>query len=193
MDYFQFLGDVSPPAPETTLPGGVAPFKVGPGQSSCPSDLLVNGERKGIPYSVSVDWAWPDNLIEGPLFLKLFYASNTTEKITGVDVGYGNTLGFFSEINDWKSPYKLFCTRGQNGEPVWGGIIPTYKPFKFVLITPQNNIIWENGNHLELWENNSFVCFKNRIIRIYASYHNRPREDELELQFSTCPIEFPKP
>jgi hypothetical protein len=68
--------------------------------------------------------------------------------VKGVDVGYGNTLGYCSEINGWKSPFKLHCIRGKSGAPMWIGSFPRHALFKFVLINAKGDMQWEkiNGN-----------------------------------------------
>jgi hypothetical protein len=58
-------------------------------------------------------------------------------------VGFGNTLGYYSEINDWKTPFKLHCIRGKSGAPMWIGSFPESQAFKFVLINAKGDIKWE--------------------------------------------------
>jgi F-box domain len=62
-----------------------------------------------------------------------------------MDVGWGNTLGYFSEINDWKSPFKLHCIMREAGQPVWTGLFPKNYRFKFVLIDAKGGITWERA------------------------------------------------
>ncbi len=68
----------------------------------------------------------------------------------GVDVGYGNTLGFYSDINDWKVPFKLICRANESGLPVWSGLIP-YSFFKFVKIDSAGQVTWENRAENRRW------------------------------------------
>jgi hypothetical protein len=63
--------------------------------------------------------------------------------VKGVDVGYGNTLGYCSEINGWKTPFKLHCIRGKSGAPMWVGSFLQCTAFKFVLITAKGDVQWE--------------------------------------------------
>lgn len=70
--------------------------------------------------------------------------------IEGIDVGYGNTLGYFASINQWKEPFELFCVDGNNGRPKWTGRIP-YSEFKFVKIDPSGKITWEKIDHNRHW------------------------------------------
>jgi F-box-like len=62
-----------------------------------------------------------------------------------IDVGWGNTLGYCSEMNDWKSPFKLHCVMGIAGQPVWTGLFPKEYRFKFVLIDAKGRITWERA------------------------------------------------
>ncbi len=64
--------------------------------------------------------------------------------ITGVDVGYGNTLAFFSSSNNWETPIECTCRLGANGSPIWRAEIP-YSTFKFVKIGPQGEVTWESA------------------------------------------------
>ena len=64
--------------------------------------------------------------------------------ITGVDVGYGNTLAYFSSCNNWEEPIECICRLDANGSPVWRAEIP-YSTFKFVKIGPQGEVIWEKA------------------------------------------------
>jgi hypothetical protein len=75
--------------------------------------------------------------------------------IKEVDVGYGNTLGYFSDINDWKEPFELFCVSRPDGHHIWTGMIP-YSKFKFVKIDPKGNITWENISGNRNWQEGSF-------------------------------------
>jgi hypothetical protein len=61
-------------------------------------------------------------------------------EIKGVDVGYGNTLAYFSDTDDWKQPFPLTCI----GESTWAGRIP-YSAFKFVKIDQKGKVTWEKG------------------------------------------------
>jgi F-box-like len=67
--------------------------------------------------------------------------------IENLDVGWGNTLGYCSNINDWKKPFKFSCVDGK-----WSGRIPTGASFgrlgeclllKFVKIGPEGKITYE--------------------------------------------------
>ncbi len=58
------------------------------------------------------------------------------------DVGFENTLAFYSDINDWKYPFKLTW---QNNK--WVGIIPYGAQFKFVKIDSTGKVIWENQDN----------------------------------------------
>lgn len=66
-------------------------------------------------------------------------------KIDNIDIGDGNTLGYFSEVNDWKSPFTLFCTQGNAGQPIWAGRIPFYSDFLFVSINSKGEVKYEQG------------------------------------------------
>jgi len=70
--------------------------------------------------------------------------------VEGVDVGYGNTLGYFSSINQWKEPFELFYIQENNGSHKWAGLIPNSE-FKFVKIDPSGKITWENTPHNRYW------------------------------------------
>jgi hypothetical protein len=86
--------------------------------------------------------------------------------IEEVDVGFGNTLGYYSSINEWKEPFEFFCISGVNGQQSiqWCGLILSdfseFKvEFKFVKIDPVGNVTWENypGNRqpdeIKGWKN----------------------------------------
>ncbi len=94
-------------------------------------------DQQGIwnPKEVWVDLSGAQNCVNG--------------KIEGVDVGFGNTLGYFSEINDWKFPFKLFCISDPtSGKSAWVGLLPSWEAFKFVSIDSNGSVTWEkkNGN-----------------------------------------------
>jgi hypothetical protein len=67
--------------------------------------------------------------------------------IKGVDVGFGNTLGYFSSINDWKKPFKLTCIQLNQDSSKWDGFIP-FSTFKFVKIGSDGSIAWECDSSL---------------------------------------------
>jgi F-box-like len=74
--------------------------------------------------------------------------------IKNLNVGWGNTLGYCSNINNWKKPFKFSCIDGK-----WSGRVPSYMGFteayknftppnallqlKFVKIGPEGKITWE--------------------------------------------------
>jgi hypothetical protein len=60
-----------------------------------------------------------------------------------VDVGDGNTLGYYSSINNWEKPFKLTCVQANNKNS-WMGFIPCSE-FKFIKIDHKGKITWENG------------------------------------------------
>jgi len=81
--------------------------------------------------------------------------------IQDVDVGYGNTLGYFAAINQWKEPFELFCVSAPRGRSKWKwiGRIPYNSEFKFVKIDPNRNITWENICKNRYWAStNSPLC-----------------------------------
>jgi hypothetical protein len=78
-----------------------------------------------------------------------------------IDVGWGNTLGYCSEMNDWKSPFRLHCVKGEAGQSVWTGLFPKEYRFKFVLIDAKGGITWEQDNRF-LGDNFSLKAECNR-------------------------------
>ncbi len=92
--------------------------------------------------------------------------------IEGVDVQSGDTLGFFSDINEWKEPFIFICVPGNEGAPMWTGRIP-YSNFKFVKIGADGHVTWENIRANRSWD---------------PRFSGRPYSWELYLQ--VFPIEF---
>jgi hypothetical protein len=68
---------------------------------------------------------------------------NCVKEELEIDVGWGNTLGYFSAVNDWKSPFELYYGMGEAPQPVWSGLFPKQYYFKFVLIAENGGITWE--------------------------------------------------
>lgn len=96
--------------------------------------------------------------------------------IPDVDVGFGNTLGYFSKVNDWKKPFKLFCiTDSDSNKPVWVGLIPLGVDFKFISIDSKGAVTWERG--------------ENRHITGQRSYDESGHYD-LERSLRNHPIRF---
>lgn len=85
-----------------------------------------------------------------PLSDAMVFDHHFVANIEKLDVGYGNSLGYFSSINHWAEPFELFCVQGSNGIPKWTGRIP-YSEFKFVKIDPNRNITWENIGQNRQW------------------------------------------
>ncbi|MGC1878791.1 MAG: F-box protein [Rhabdochlamydiaceae bacterium] len=71
--------------------------------------------------------------------------------IEGVDIQSGDTLGFFSDINEWKEPFTFICVPGNEGDPMWAGRIP-YSNFKFVKIGADGHVTWENIRANRSWD-----------------------------------------
>ncbi len=92
----------------------------------------------GIPITIAMEAPFHVNIHSGVAFFEAC--------IQGVDVGYGNTLGFYSDINDWKEPFSLFCITSMYESLKWCGRIP-YSQFKFVKIDPKGNVTWEISNN----------------------------------------------
>lgn len=88
----------------------------------------------GIPITISMTAPFQVNIHSGVAFFEAC--------IQGVDVGYGNTLGFYSDINDWKEPFNLFCFTNMYESLKWCGRIP-YSQFKFVKIDSKGKVTWE--------------------------------------------------
>lgn len=59
-----------------------------------------------------------------------------------IDVGFGNRLAYFSDINDWRAPFNLFCVPADNGASLWIGCMP-FSEIKFVKIDAEGQITWE--------------------------------------------------
>lgn len=91
-----------------------------------------------IPITISMEAPFHVNIHIGVAFFEAC--------IQGVDVGYGNTLGFYSDINNWKEPFNLFCITNMYEPLTWFGRIP-YSQFKFVKIDPKGNVTWETSNN----------------------------------------------
>jgi len=179
VSYFEFLGDLPPgnpiPSIMTTCYNGNCPRD---NEESRDTDEIP--QRRGIPFKTSFTGGLPQHSSILPYYMK-WMMSITNEEIAKVDVGYGNTLGYFSEINGWKSPFRLFCTQKSNHEHVWGGFIPLNKQFKFVIISPQNDT---------LWENNDAHGFKNRRLCPNLNSLTRVSKNELRSHLSSYPIKF---
>ncbi len=117
----------------------------------CPEEsfhFATSFQQAAIPLASSGSVSTARHPREG--WPRLYIPSKCTNaQIEGVDVGFGNTLGYFSAINDWKSPFKLFCISdpAQN-KSAWVGLIPTGEAFKFVSIDSEGIVTWEkkDGN-----------------------------------------------
>ena len=114
-------------------------------------------EINGIPFSIthaSVCRQAPYNSGPEPEIGMPFLCVDG--KIPDVDVGFGNTLGYFSEVNEWKRPFKLFCiTDSDSNKPVWVGLIPLHFGFKFVSIDAKGAVTWEHEGNRHI-RNNPF-------------------------------------
>jgi len=154
--YYQFTGSVSS-----------QPFldhKIFDGEQSfpCPGSNFsrINGigrneiEPKALPLSLRHSLVYSVDSYGKPELEVPYDFING--KITNVDVGYGNTLGFYSQINDWKSPFSLFCIPNTHYGAIWVGLIPLYHEFKFVSIDPYGQVTWEKGNNRSLCPSQSF-------------------------------------
>lgn len=99
----------------------------------CRSICIESGFKKGVSYPfIHID------PIGNPSDIQL--------RVEGIDVGYGNTLGYFSRLNNWKNPFKLFCIDSST----WVGMLPVHSNFKFVKIDRMGKITWENNGFLTL-------------------------------------------
>ena len=104
-------------------------------------------------------------------FNNYYFPRCFSAKIGNVDVGYGNTLGYFSSINDWKTPFKLFCVSNSSGGHSWNGHIP-YGSFKFVKIGPDGSITWEihtgpDQNRLRTARTGKRICSWERHLEYF--------------------------
>ena len=140
----------------------------------CPESL----PQTGIPLVLSTTYATAIDPNEDWHCLKSFITEGfVNAQINSIDVGYGNTLGYFSAINNWKSPFSLFCiSDSETGEPLWVGLIPYLEEFKFVSINSQGFVTWEKKP-------------TNRIITPYSRNDPSGGEDIRE-SINHYPIQF---
>jgi hypothetical protein len=147
VEYFQFIGELEPNLRAKAF--------FDENLTQCPRE-------KGIPLCVRYHGIAADqrgsiycclrgsasynkySLIPRSFGVSSLHAANCiTDCVEGVDVGYGNTLGYCSEINDWKSPFKLHCITEESGKLIWTGLFPLNRLFKFVTIDSHGKIKWE--------------------------------------------------
>lgn len=98
-------------------------------------DNLRNVKERGYFYSLITSE-------QSELPFEWLYTGQTIVK----DVGEGNTLGYISELNGWKEPFKLYHL----GENRWWGRFPELDKFKFIKIDNEGNIFLEKiktGRH----------------------------------------------
>jgi hypothetical protein len=100
--------------------------------------------------------------------------------VNGLDVGYGNTLGVCSNINNWEKPFKFLCM----SKSTWFGIVPFSHCFKFVKINKKREITWEKNGFSELKNQYNF----NRAIPDPRHYDAKPEY----VIVSGKDIKFPK-
>jgi len=130
-EYYKYIGNHSP-GTDANLTFKASDQMIPHSLPICRSIVIITAEKKQLPYH-----AW--NIVDVARMSDSCYFS---ADIRGIDVGYGNTLGYFSDINNWKRPFTLTCVQGNEGKPVWTGLIP-YSQFKFVKIDSAGKIKWE--------------------------------------------------
>jgi hypothetical protein len=139
-------------------------------------------DNNAIPLSITIKFACKPHTY-GRLGPEIYIPHNYVKgKITDVDVGFGNTLGYFSEINDWKRPFNLFCiTDSDSNKPAWVGLIPLYVEFKFVSIDSKGVVAWER--------NTENLRSGNRIIGPHDGY-DTSGHNELASNLRQYPVDF---
>lgn len=95
--------------------------------------------------------------------------------IEGVNVGWGNTLGYCSNINNWKKPFKLSCVNGK-----WSGRIPSHMCLnrelisgmflKFVKIDPKGIVTWETCEENRCCDISNYLWGKRINPRDYLDH-----------------------
>jgi hypothetical protein len=124
--------------------------------TQCPDIKSIRSlsfNAKGIPFSVRWNNVGPGSSgflathlpSKGYIYYSFsgLLAGYVNDCVKGVDVGYGNTLGYCSEINGWRSPFKLHCITGTSGNSIWVGLFPKDEVFKFVKIDSKGKLKWE--------------------------------------------------
>lgn len=173
VEYYEFTADISPGVPADQVVKIENPIKC-PGPWLNPSTVsFIPSDEQGIPLFESNSWTTARNPKVHLAIMQEFVSG----KIEEVDVGYGNTLGYLSAVNNWKSPFTLFCTQGNSGRPIWLGLIPNNQDFKFVSIDSKGSVTsYEKGN--------------NRNLIPYWTY-KAPGQKALDSNILEFPIEFP--
>lgn len=148
IDYFEYTGPLGNSLSEEESDASVLTFEKA---TQCPGDKFHWGTKEvSPPEGESI-----------PVFISSIRASSADRfgfiqdwtdlnglpfvdgEITEKNVGCGNTLGYFSELNDWKFSFSFFSIQGNTGSPVWIGRIPFNSRFKFIFKDLQDNITWE--------------------------------------------------
>lgn len=99
-------------------------------------------------------------------FIKKFFQENRYIEVD-YDVGYGNTLGYFSEKTDWKEFHPLKWRAG-----LWAGAVPIGRPYKFAKRLADGTIEWEQGQNRCVTEESENGLSLNRN-EIWALFFDR--------------------
>ncbi len=172
-EYYEFTGSISSGQPASKNYNTQAHLQ-------CPPQSFYDSlsQQIGIPLTFSNIYSTAFDTSEDWYSLRLYVTERFVNgKVEGVDVGFGNTLGYFSQINDWKSPFELFClTEPSTGKPIWVGLIPIHAEFKFVSINSEGAVTWEKKP-------------SNRVLRPHPRYDTLGHVD-LRENIHNYPIGF---
>jgi hypothetical protein len=92
--------------------------------------------------------------------------------IKNVDVGLNNTLGYFSEMNHWKAPFRLFCIPETK---IWAGLLPLYQEYRFASIDPSGKATMEIKKEPRyLNPSQSFECVNEALCALEMDLYLNP-------------------